>query len=381
MQSRIILVVTTVAAYVGVSLFPAVPPLVDDAHVRTIMLMRRSPSGVRSNIGAFIVENECPPALLLSVWQMRTLLPDLQVQILHTGKNAEWLANIYAEDPNVKLTPLPEPYRTGGFDRDIYSAALTDPRVWRQITFSRALQFQKDTWLCAGEGKGTNMLPRLRHFFSYDLVAAPWDWPKALHVAGWAKTRSASKWLRELDGCHGVGNGGFRLLNISAMHLISRLHGPINTSYRDGKILDSRPEDIFFCQHLGTLPGARVANASVARGFGVEGLAPIGRPIGAHRPWKHWQPWSDSAFRAGCPGLELLRIGQGAPSTCSSHATGAKLVEYASARYNTSHKMAALDQRPANCTLKAEEALLCELRALTQSRHHWLVDRFIDRFG
>jgi len=258
------------------------------------------------------------------------------------------LNRIYSADPSVKLTMLPEPYRTGGFDRDIYSAALTDAKMWRRVPYARALQFQKDTWLCAGAGDAT-MLPRLRKFFSYDLVASPWDWPEVLRVAGWARRKPPSAWLRELHGCHGVGNGGFRLLNISTMRRVSRLHGPIRTTRRDGKLVDTRPEDIFFCQFLGGMPGARVADVSAARRFGVEALTPIGRPIGTHRPWKHEQPWADKAFRASCPGLELLKLGQAGQSTCSSHALGTELVHWASARYNATQNMESLDGLRAAC--------------------------------
>ena len=288
------------------------------------------------------------------------MLPDLEVQILHTGNNAKWLHHIYAGDPHVKLTMLPEPYYSGGFDRDTYSAALTDVRMWWHVSYARALQFQKDTWLCAGEGDEA-MLPRLHKFLPYALVAAPWDWPETLRVSAWAKSKPTTKWLRELEGCHGVGNGGFRFLNISAMRHATNIHGPINTSRHHGKLVDTRPEDIYFCQHLGKLPGVNVANESVARSFGVEALAPTGTPIGTHRPWKHRNVWNNKGFRAACPGLELLRLAQAGPSTCSSHALGElealgdELVQWASTRYNATRKMAALDGVQRACSARSND--------------------------
>ena len=312
-------------------------------------------------LGAFVVENECPPALLLSIWQMRTMLPELQVQILHTAKNAKWLRRIYTDDPNVRLTLLPEPYATGGFDRDIYSTALTDVKLWQRIAFSRALQFQKDTWLC-GTGR-VSMLPRLRRYSAYDLVASPWDWPENLRVSSWASSKPLSTWLRKFDACRGVGNGGFRLLNISAMRHVASIHGPINTSRIHGKLVEEYPEDIFFCQHLSTTRGYKVAKLSVARSFGVEALKPIGKPIGTHRPWTHPQVWSER-FRAACPGLQLLRLGAAATSSCTSHALGLELVRWASTRYNNTRHMASLDGLQEACAREEASGCSPELKTL-----------------
>ena len=80
------------------------------------------------------------------------------------------------------------------------------------------------------------MLPRLRRYSSYDLVASPWHWPDNLRVSSWASAKPLSTWLRKFDACRGVGNGGFRLLNISAMRRVASIYGPINTSRIHGKL-------------------------------------------------------------------------------------------------------------------------------------------------
>jgi hypothetical protein len=176
-----------------------------------------------------------------------------------------------------KLTIVPLPSNYSLHDRESISQMFTDPLLYTThlAPAEHLLVFQPDSIFCA------NAPRTLNDYLQYDWIGAPW--------AG--------------DAQFG-GNGGLSLRRISA---ILRVLQSEQRKPNDGEL-----EDLWLCNRMHRMPGAKMANASISKTFSVEGVWDDA-PLGYHVGWlgvHHGQLWDSEAqvehVLEYCPEVKMI---------------------------------------------------------------------------
>jgi hypothetical protein len=225
------------------------------------------------DVGALILEPRCHVALPLVVWNMRTKLPKLPIQIVHASANELCVSAWFSNMSGVTLTKLEDSYWPGYHDHRDMSWIYTTAAFWSIIQHEKVLSFEQDSWICNGADE------KLQLFLQDDFVGAPWS------PAG------------QVTGCHGVGNGGFSLRTVKVMQDICSQFGPTTEN-----------EDVYYCRHLEGWRSLKVPDATAAGEFAAEEYdgSAVHAPVGVHQPYL--KPWydADDALKRNCPGVDLL---------------------------------------------------------------------------
>lgn len=217
---------------------------------------------------AIMVEPRCVASLALSVWNVRSQLPNVKIQLFVSEVSEPAVKEWFGDDPLIQLEKLPGRFYEQSMTYEDYNMLLTSVDFWNMVKGDYALTFQTDSWVC---GDAETTLSNFLKNYPCDYVGAPWD--------------------RDIEGCDGVGNGGFSLRNVKAMREVTAREKPAQIN-----------EDVWFCNHLGQ---SQVCDASSAGHFANEEKDSHQNVVGTHRPWKYGWFTDAHKFKDFCPGLGL----------------------------------------------------------------------------
>lgn len=160
------------------------------------------------------------------------------------------------EDRKVAFILLPDIYTVT--DRESISQMFTDPHLYRDILApaEHLLVFQPDSVFCA------NCPKTLNDFLEWDWIGAPW-----------------------LPDAQYGGNGGLSLRKVSSiLAVLENNRRPVG---------DPALEDLWLASQLRSLPGTKLPDATISKGFSVESVWDD-QPLGYHVGWMgvhHEQIW------------------------------------------------------------------------------------------
>lgn len=146
------------------------------------------------------------------------------------------------------ITGIPGNYSVAG--RQEISQMFTDPYLYTHHLHpaEHLLVFQPDSIICAKSPVTVN------DFLEYDYIGAPWG-----------------------PGSKFGGNGGLSLRRVS--RILKVLEGERR------EVGHAQMEDEWLSNRLNALPGAKMANATVSKGFSVEANVWDESPMGYHVGW------------------------------------------------------------------------------------------------